>query len=219
MKKRLLNKYPKFLLLLLTFLIAYLLFYGKTNQPFHDFITSLGYIGVFITGIFFAYGFTAAPATAILLILAKEQNILYAGLIGGLGALVGDLIIFNFIRYSLDDEIKKLSKEKIILYINHKTPNLFKRYLVPVVAGFIIASPLPDEIGVSILAASRNISIRIFSVISYLLNTAGIFAILYLGTIIGWYFSYITNSSKLLVLLLSSTSSSGIQLWKLMFQS
>lgn len=184
MKKSQLIKYPKFLLLFITFLIAYLLFYGRTNPPFHDFLISIGYIGTFLAGIFFAYGFTAAPATAILLILAKEQNIFLAGFIGGVGALVGDLIIFNFVRYSLDDEIKKLSKEKIILYINHKTPNLFKKYLVPVVAGFIIASPLPDEIGVSLLVASRTISIKIFSIISYILNTVGIFVILFVGNLI-----------------------------------
>ena len=184
MNKKLSIKYPRLLLLFMTFLIAYLLFYKRTHPQFHDFIISMGYAGTFIAGILFAYGFTAAPATAILLILAKEQNILLAGIIGGFGALVGDLIIFNFVRYSLDDEIKKLSKEKIILYINHKTPNLFKKYLAPVVAGFIIASPLPDEIGVSLLAASRTISIKIFSIISYVLNTAGIFVILSIGNIV-----------------------------------
>ena len=182
--KKLSIKYPKLLLLFITFLIAYLLFYGRTYLAFYDFIIFMGYAGTFIAGIFFAYGFTAAPATAILLILTKEQNILLAGFIGGFGALIGDLIIFNFIRHSLDDEIKKLSREKIVLYINHKTPNLFKKYLVPVLAGFIIASPLPDEIGVSLLAASRTISIKTFSVISYILNTAGIFAILFIGNII-----------------------------------
>ena len=181
MKKNTLIKYPKFLLLFITFLIAYLLFYERNYQPFHDFIASLGYIGIFLAGIMFAYGFTAAPATAILLILAKEQNILLAGLIAGLGALMSDLIIFNFIRYSFADEIEKLSKEKVISYINHKAPNIFKKYLLPVVAGFIIASPLPDEIGVSLLAVSRNISMKIFSVISFLLNSAGIFVILMIG--------------------------------------
>lgn len=184
MKKRLLIKYPKLLLLFITFIITYLLFHERTYPPFHDFLISLGYAGTFLAGIFFAYGFTAAPAAAILLILAKEQNIFLAGFIGGFGALVGDLIIFNFIRHSLDDEINKLSREKVVKYINHNTPSLFKKYLVPVIAGFIIASPLPDEIGVSLLAASRTISIKIFSAISYLLNTAGIFIIILIGNVI-----------------------------------
>ena len=49
------------------------------------------------------------------------------------------------------------------------------------VAGFIIASPLPDEIGVTMIAASKSISAKVFSVISYVLNTAGIFVILMIG--------------------------------------
>ncbi len=176
------TKYPKFLLLFITFLIAYLLFNGRTNPKFHVFIVSLGFLGTFLTGILFTYGFTAAPATAIFLILAKEQNILLAGLIGGLGALLGDLFIFNFIRYSFNDEVKKLYREKLIVYANHKTPSFLKRYLLPVVAGFIIASPLPDEIGVTMLAASKSISAKVFSVISYVLNTAGIFVVLMVGS-------------------------------------
>lgn len=175
------NKYPKFLLLFITILVAYLLFNGRTNPKFHVFVVSLGFLGTFLTGILFTYGFTAAPATAIFLILAKEQNILLAGLIGGLGALLGDLFIFNFIRHSFKDEVRKLNREKVIVYINHKTPSLFKRYFLPLAAGFIIASPLPDEIGVTMLATIKSISTKIFSILSYLLNTAGIFIILLIG--------------------------------------
>lgn len=177
-----LMKYPKFLLLFITFLIAYLLFNGGTNPRFHLFVVSLGLLGTFLTGILFTYGFTAAPATAIFLILAKEQNILLAGLVGGLGALLGDLFIFNFIRHSFKDEVRKLYGEKLVVYINHKTPTFLKRYFLPVFAGFIIASPLPDEIGVAMIAASKYISAKVFSVISYALNTAGIFAILMVGS-------------------------------------
>ena len=179
-----LEKYPKFLLLFITFLIAYLLFYGREFGPFRDFIAGLGYSGTFIAGMLFTYGFTAAPATAIFLILAESQNIYIASLIGGLGALVGDLFIFSFIRYSFVDEIKKLSKEKIVKYFNGRLPGLLKEYLLPVVAGFVIASPLPDEIGVTMLAASKVISTKIFSVISYVLNTLGILGLLYIGKII-----------------------------------
>ncbi|MEK6984753.1 MAG: hypothetical protein AABX33_09345 [Nanoarchaeota archaeon] len=175
------GKYPKFLLLFITFLIAYLLFIGKTNPKFHLFVVSLGFLGTFLTGILFTYGFTAAPATAIFLILAKEQNIMLTGLVGGLGALLGDLLIFNFIRHSFKDEVKKLYKEKLIVYANHKTPSFLKRYLLPVVAGIIIASPLPDEIGVTMLASFKSISEKIFLMLSYSLNTAGIFVILLIG--------------------------------------
>lgn len=176
-----LTKYPKFLLLFITFLVAYLLFYSKEYGPFQEFIVPLGYSGTFVAGLLFVYGFTAAPATAIFLILAQHQNIYLASLIGGLGALVGDLFIFSFIRTSFVDEIKKLSKERIIKHFNGRLPGILKEYLLPVAAGFVIASPLPDEIGVAMLAASKVISTKVFVFISYLLNTAGIFVILVIG--------------------------------------
>ena len=178
-------KYPKLILLALTFIIAYILFRGRAFLPFHNFLLSLGYLGSFLAGVLFVYGFTAAPATAILLILAKEQNILLAGFIAGFGSLIGDLLIFSLIRYSFADEFEKLSKERVFLYVKNKTPHVFRKYLVPVLAGFIIASPLPDEIGISLLAASKTISIRTFSIISYMLNSAGIFIILILGANLG----------------------------------
>jgi len=177
-------KYPKFLLLLLTFVIAYLLFYNRTYGPFYDFVASLSYFGTFISGSLYVYGFTAAPATALLLILAKEQNILLASLVGGLGALIGDLIIFSTIRHSFADEIEKLFEEEIVKYIHSKTPLFIKKYFIPAAAIFIIASPLPDEVGIALFAATTNVSLRVFSVFSYIFNTLGIFVILFIGTMI-----------------------------------
>ncbi len=108
--KKILQKirYPKFLLLILTFVAAYLLLSGRGLLPFHNFLFSLGYLGTFLAGTFFVYGFTAAPATAILLILAKSQNIILAGLIAGFGALLGDLIIFKFVRTGITQNLQHL---------------------------------------------------------------------------------------------------------------
>ncbi len=178
---RLKIRYPKLMLLLLTFVAAYFLFKGREFPAFHGALLSLGYFGTFLAGFLFTYGFTAAPAIAVLLILAKGQNIVLSGIIGGAGALLGDWIIFNFIRSSFSSEFRKLSRERVIRYATGKVPRILKRYLIPVLAGFIIASPLPDELGVFLLASSRNISPRIFSVISYIFNTFGIFIILLVG--------------------------------------
>ena len=177
-------KYPKFLLLLFTIILAYFIFSRRNFLPFHNLLSSLGYFGTFLIGMLFVYGFTTAPATAILLILAKEQNIIIAGFIAGFGALIGDLLIFKFIKKSFADEIEKLSKEESLIYIKNKIPKTLKKYLILILAGFIISSPLPDEIGVSLLAATTTVSTKLFSIISYILNTAGIFVILLLGNLI-----------------------------------
>src|SRR3989338_3554567 len=152
MKKELKIKYPKLLLVLFTFVIAYLLFYERTYPPYHDFLISLGYFGTFFAGMMYSYGFTAAPATAIFLLLGAHQNIFLAGVIGGLGALIGDLFIFSFVRHSLHDEVSMLLKNRFFSYLIKNTPGFFKKYLLAVIAGLIIASPLPDEIGVILLS-------------------------------------------------------------------
>ncbi len=174
-------KYPKLMLLLLTFILAYMLLTGKEYLVFREFLISLGYVGTFLSGAMFAYGFTAAFGTSTLLIIAKEQNIIVAGLVAGIGAAIGDFLIFKFLRNSMTDEIKLLSKEKILPKLNGKFSSKIKKYLFPIFGGLIIASPLPDEIGIFLLAASSNISPKTFIIISYSLNTIGIFLILLLG--------------------------------------
>ena len=44
--------------------------------------------------------------------------------------------------------------------------------------GILIASPLPDEIGVIMLAGLTKINFKILAIISFILNTLGILIIL-----------------------------------------
>lgn len=177
-------KYPKFTVLALTFIAAYVMFSARSLEPFHESLLSLGYLGTFIAGVFYAYGFTGAPAAAVLLILAQEQNVLIAGFIAGLGALLADISIFNLIRHSFRDEIDMLAKERAMAGISRRVPVFVRKHIVTFLAFFFIASPLPDEIGVSMLACEKWISARKFSILCYALNTAGIFVILAIGTLL-----------------------------------
>lgn len=178
-------KYPKLLLLLLTIAIAVAIFHeGRNYEPLHNFLESGGYLGTFFAGMFYAYGFTAAPATAVLLVLAKEQSLLTAVLLGGLGALISDLLIFLFVRFSFLDEIEELEHEKLVRSINKEGKKLFGHYyrhIFPTFAGFLIASPLPTEIGVSMMASLKKLSVKKFLVIAYILHSLGIFVILLIG--------------------------------------
>ena len=181
-------RYPKLLILFITIIVAVILFHeARDYQPLHDFLISLGYFGAFAAGIFYAYGFTAAPATAVLLILGQQQNIFLAGFLGGLGALASDALIFLFVRYSFMDEIERFEHEKFVKYVEKEEGKIFGHYrknIMPTFAGFLIASPLPTEIGVSLMATLKNLSVKKFMLLAYLLHTAGIFVILFLGNII-----------------------------------
>lgn len=180
-----LHRYPKFVLLFLTIVAAYWLFSLRDTLPFQHAIASIGYLGIFLVGMLYSYGFTAAPATALLLILAREQSIVPAALVAGLGALASDLLLFAFIRHSFADESKRLMNESMIKMMVRSIPAPLRKHLIALLAAIIIASPLPDEVGISLLAISTKVTVKSLSVMSYLLNTAGILVVLLIGSAIG----------------------------------
>src|SRR3989344_2966953 len=103
----------KLILLILTIILAYIIFKERNFLLFHNILLSMSYFGTFLSGFFYAYGFTAAPATAILLSIAKDQNIILASLVGGFGALISDIIIFLLIKNTFNSEVKHLTKTKL----------------------------------------------------------------------------------------------------------
>ena len=177
-------KYPKFFLLIITIITAYVIFSGKSSPQFNGFITSLGFVGVFIAGMMYSYGFTAAMGTALLLLLGQNNNIFLAAIIGGLGSMTMDFLLFIFLRTSFNDEIDRLSNEHWVVYIHHLMPKWLKKILIPTIAGIIIAGPLPDELGVALMAVHRKIPKKVFAAVAFTLNTLGILTVLWLGKII-----------------------------------
>jgi hypothetical protein len=175
-------KYPKLAALAVTIAFAVILFYeARHYAPFHDFLVSLGYVGTFFCGILYAFGFTSAPATAILLVIAKEQSFLTALAIAGMGALLGDALIYLFIKHSFSDELHKLKRERVMRQIvaaEKKMLGRYYRHIFPAFAGILIASPLPTEMGVTMMASAKKISMKKFLVLmrSIERNPAGLLA-------------------------------------------
>src|SRR3990170_8413161 len=80
-------------------------------EVFHSFLIHLGtwgYIGAFLAGILFVSTFTVATGALILLVLAESLSPIEIGLIAGLGAVVGDALIFHFVKDDLVKELKPL---------------------------------------------------------------------------------------------------------------
>ncbi|MDP1760078.1 MAG: hypothetical protein Q8L01_01300 [Candidatus Woesebacteria bacterium] len=136
----------------------------------------LKFIGSFVAGIFFVSVFTAAPATVVLAEIAQSNSIFWVAFLGGIGALVGDLVIFRFIKDTLSADflylIKKSKSERLISIFKLK---LF-RWLVPFAGALIVASPLPDELGLTMMGLSK-MKTSLFIPLSFLLNFLGILAI------------------------------------------
>jgi uncharacterized membrane protein YdjX (TVP38/TMEM64 family) len=152
---------------------------------FHNFIkgfAEFGYLGVIVVGIFFVSTFTVATSLLALVYLLGFYNPFYIALLAGFGAVIGDLLIFRFVRDNLSDELKTVAykipyfRDKRIIKLIH---NHYFAWILPFVGAVIIASPFPDEIGVSLLGLSKVAKWR-FVIISFLLNTVGIFVLLLL---------------------------------------
>lgn len=170
-------RYKNLTLLLISIILAMFL---SLYEPFHMFLLNLGalgYLGAFVAGILFVSTFTVATGAIILLVLAERLSPVEIGIIAGLGAVVGDFIIFRFIKNNLAREIRNIYDH---IDGDHHLQKVFHSkyfsWTLPVIGAIIIATPFPDEIGISLMGISKMKSYQ-FLAISFILNAVGIFLI------------------------------------------
>jgi len=181
-------KYPKLILLILSIFIGYLIYMDGNNFYFHQIIYKLGYFGTFIAGFFFVYGFTTSSSIAILLVISPMQNFWLTGCTAFIGAFIGNILVFRAMRISVAGELNELSQNKLlktlIEFLERHTPLFVRSHILPALAGFIAATPLPDELAVALVSWSKDISINTFVFFAFTFNVFGIFLILWIGKIL-----------------------------------
>lgn len=138
---------------------------------------NLELIGSFVAGMFFTSIFTTAPAIAALGEISLLQGIFSTALVGAVGSVVGDLLIFTFVKDRVSQHVSELlahtrmSKRFRVVFRRR----LF-RWFTFFIGGLILASPLPDELGVSLLGLSK-MRFKYFIALSFVFNFLGILAI------------------------------------------
>lgn len=174
-------KYPKLLFLILSIIFAYFIFQNAYFVQLVSHLGELSYLGCLIAGVFFAFGFTA-PISAGFFLMLNPENIFLAAIFGGLGAVIGDLIIFKIIKISFKNEFDLLRKEDLLVHLGHFAKKTLGSkilgYLSFAFAGILIASPLPDEAGVTLIAGLSEISEKQLILLGFSLNALGIFILL-----------------------------------------
>ncbi len=177
--------------LFLIFLSTSLAVYMLTAPEIVNFIENtggMGYLGALIAGFFFSSLFTTPIATAVLIILGKTLDPLVIAAIGAFGAATADMIIYSAAKKSIENLSVEINELKLFMerhnpvHVNAKN-KLFheiKMHTAPVLAGFIIASPLPDELAVGLLGAAHYNKKKTV-VLSYIANFIGIMALAYMG--------------------------------------
>lgn len=138
-----------------------------------------GFISMFLAGAFYSDYITGPAATAVIFYMGKVQHPLLVASVGAFGTMCADYLLFRFIKKRAKPSIKFISKK---LKMGGHMKKIFKT-MAPVAAAVIIASPLPDELGVAILGAI-NFKTKYFFAFSYSLNFIGILAISWLGSVL-----------------------------------
>lgn len=169
-------RYKNTALLILSLIgFYYLLQLPVTDQAIRQ-IGNLGYLGAFLAGIFFVSTFTVAPAALVLYRLAENLHPVEVALLAGLGAMVGDYIIFRFMKDRVFEELAPLFRQLHTPRVRTLFKSPYFGWLLPLIGAVIIASPMPDEVGVSMLGLSKIRPWQFF-VVTFTLNVCGIFLV------------------------------------------
>ena len=164
-------------IIVLSIIVAILLIKTRAIEEVLKQTQDLWFLDSFIAGMFFTSIFTVALAIVALGQIAQSsQSVLPVAIFGGLGALCGDLIIFRFMRDKLGEDIMGLIKNSK----NGKLRSIVRlkhfRWLTFFLGALVIASPLPDEIGIAMMGFSKT-KTSIFIPVSFVLNSLGILVI------------------------------------------
>lgn len=134
-------------------------------------------VASFISGMFFTSIFTLAPASIALVHISETAPTVGVFFWGGLGAMFGDLILFLFIRDRFADDLKKVFRPSSTKFILKSLHFGFMRWLSPVIGAIIIASPLPDEFGITLLGMSK-MKVIVLMPIAFVMNMLGIYLLI-----------------------------------------
>lgn len=137
-------------------------------------------VAAFVAGLFFTSAFTTAPAIAVLAKLSLAHNPALVALVGGVGALLGDLVIFSFVKSHVREDVMFFLGRAKKKRIRHLLEHRFARWSLAFLGAIIIASPLPDELGLAMMGLS-NVRMSRFVPISLTFNIIGILMIAFIA--------------------------------------
>lgn len=144
-------------------------------------IQTVPLLAEFVAGFFYSSFITSALAVFMISILSQTHPTLQIALIGGFGSMLADLVLFKFARLiffgSFSPLTLNLRFSKTIKAL-HQNPAF--NLIAPILGGLIIASPLPDEVGIAIFGLTRLPTLAV-ALLTYSLNTIGIFILAHIA--------------------------------------
>lgn len=159
--------------LILSVLVAIWIVQGDVVKQLESALGLFSLVAVFVAGFFFTSMLTVAPATAALAGFSQDMPVLLVALVGGVGAVLADAIVFKLFRDHIGEDVAIVMRTLKIRGFAHFRRSTVARRTLSIIGAILIATPLPNEIGVSLLGASR-LSSKTFVLIVFALNSFGI---------------------------------------------
>ncbi len=167
------NLWRDMFFIILSLFVAFILVRLGVTNKIVSFSEEGKIFGSFFSGVFFTSAFTIAPASIAIATLSKTTPLLILAFWGAIGAVLGDMILFLFIRDRFADDLEAALRH----YHDKKLTRFFHRrffhWLTPIIGALVIASPLPDEIGITMMGISK-IRTWVLVAISFTMNFLGI---------------------------------------------
>ncbi len=162
--------------LLASFFGAFLIVRMGSVDTFLLSIGGLTQAGSFIAGMFYTSMFTAIPSTVVLGEIALVASPWTVAAFGSIGAVVGDYLLFLIVRNGLQKDFEYLMGHRVFRRLRRWSRVNILKPLLPVLGAIVLASPLPDELGLMLLGLSSVDKDR-FLLISLAMNFLGILVI------------------------------------------
>lgn len=167
--------------LLVLILVAFVFMLDSALMTaFFRLVEEMGHLGMMIAGALFVSVFTTAASVVMLFELGQQFNPWEVILFAAIGATIGDSLILNLFENKIAHELVSLMRKAKL----HKLIKVLRRRrlrpLFFLIGACIIGSPIPDEIGLTLLDLSHYSKWRILT-ICFLANAAGIATIVLVG--------------------------------------
>ena len=149
------------------------------NPFFKQFLLGLGqygYLSAVLAGAMFVCTFTVATGGLIILTLVKTLDPLPLIFFGMLGAVIFDMFVFKSIKNTVDKEIEDVFSNPRFSHFKKILHTKYFAWMTPLIGLLVFISPLPDELGISLLGLSKLKAYQ-FLLISILNHSIGMFFI------------------------------------------
>ncbi len=174
--------FPRLSTVALSYVAAFLLFSFLGGNFFEGLLTPFGLIGVFISGALYTYSFTASAGAILLIAVSANYPPGVIAVMAGLGGVLADLTIFQLIKGNLKKEVEHLAKSAIICQIGAKS--IFcKHWFRELLGTLILASPLPDEIGIALMSTAK-IHKDVFILLTFIADVVGVYLLVSVAALI-----------------------------------